>query len=88
MNYIKELERLQQGNGTNGRLNVTIYDNLEDFYHFNSINMGDEEEIKTAKKHLEEEHGNYLEDGPVYEIDRGNGTPEYYSDAKEAYESI
>lgn len=88
MNYREELERLQKGNGTNGKLQIHIYENKAELLQRLSENAGDETEVAETYDYLKEELSYLNEDTALYSVDRENGMPEYYEDAKEAYESL
>lgn len=85
MDYKYELDQLQKDNGINGSLTVDVYANKEELLQRLSENADDPKETYAYMK----EELDYLDDEKeLYSVDIGNGEPNYYDDAKEAYESI
>lgn len=85
MDYKYELEQLQKDNVINGNLRVDIYENKEELLQTLSENADDPKETYA---YMKEELDHLDDEKELYSVDIGNGEPNYYDDAKEAYESI
>ena len=85
MDYKYELEQLKKDNGINGNLRVGVYENKEELLEVLSQNADEPQETYSCMK---EELDHLDDEKELYSVDIGNGEPNYYDDAKEAYESI
>lgn len=85
MKYEKELEYLEKDNSYRVGSHVNIYENKADLLERISENADDPEE---TYNYMKEELDYLADDKKIYQIDTGNGMPNYYDDAKEAYDSM